>query len=190
MESQASDGFLLRPIPARPKRQRPDPPGGAIHRCRACPTPVPCIFCGPSHTGRAARLRVWGGPVYPWKLADAGPLSVASIAVAPGISQKKKPAMRLGGPWPWQGSMVGGQWPKGAQHQTHALQGPPRNTAGFLLIVCRHGATRNDRPMVSLKVLSVQLFAVRSSSSRSSAKSASIRSISIRWRALRSTSSG
>ena len=107
-----------------------------------------------------------------------------------GDQPKKKPAMRLGGPWPWQGSMVGGQWPKGAQHQTHALQGPPRNTAGFLLIACRHGATRNDIAMVSLKVLSVQLFAVRSSSSRSSAKSASIRSISIRWRALRSTSSG
>lgn len=29
MESQASDGFLLRPITARPKRQRPDPLGGA-----------------------------------------------------------------------------------------------------------------------------------------------------------------
>lgn len=43
-----------------------------------------------------------------------------------------------------------------AQHQTHALQGPPRNTAGNPHEVCRHGATRNDRPMVSLKVLLAQ----------------------------------
>ena len=159
VESQASDGFLLRPIPARPKRQRPDPLGGAIHRCRACPTPVPCIFCGPSHTGRAARLRVWGGPVYPWKLADAGPLSFASIAVATGISQRKSPRYVLVGPWPWRGSMSGANLRKHNATPDTYLTRPNQN----ILRACTrfysfmpHGATRNDRQMVPLKVLLAQ----------------------------------
>ena len=99
--------FPARPTPSLYCWNAPVPLGGAIHRCRVCPTAVPSVLRGPSHTGRTARIRVYGWPVYSWKLADAGPLSIASIAVATGISQRKSPLYALEGLVPWQGSMRG-----------------------------------------------------------------------------------
>ena len=89
--------FPARPTPSLYRWNAPVPLDGAIHRCRVCPTAVPSVLRGPSHTGRTARIRVYGWPVYSWKLADAGPLSIASIAVATGISQRESPLYALVG---------------------------------------------------------------------------------------------
>ncbi len=99
--------FPARPTPSLYRWNAPVPLDGAIHRCRVCPTAVPSVLRGPSHTGRTARIRVYGWPVYSWKLADSGPLSIASIAVATGISQRESPQYVLVEPWPWRGSMSG-----------------------------------------------------------------------------------
>lgn len=45
--------------------------------------------------------------MFPWKLAHAGPLSDASIAVASLAWERESPQCALVGPWPWRGSMDG-----------------------------------------------------------------------------------